>query len=191
MPDCKNLFENLFKKTCSYKNASVIVQAAPWEVTSSYGGGSSLGPQNIVRASSQLDFFNFTTKSEPDNFIYMHKIDKNILSLNNKLQKNAQKIMQACESAGDKQIDSVLKDLQQKINQESDNLNNTIYKNTIKVLKDKKIPALLGGDHSVSFGAIKACLAKHKNLSILHIDAHADLRKAYQGFKHSHASIMY
>lgn len=183
--------ENLFEKTCPYKTASIVVQAAPWEVTSSYGGGSSLGPKNIVQASGQLDFFNFTTKAEPNNFIYMNKIDQNILALNNKLQKNAQKIMQARGPHGDKQINSPLSILQQEINTESSNLNNTIYKNTIKVLTDKKIPALLGGDHSVSFGAIQACLEKHKNLSILHIDAHADLRKSYQGFTHSHASIMY
>lgn len=184
-------FKNLFEKPCSYKTASVVVQTAPWEVTSSYGGGSSLGPKNIVQASSQLDFFNFSKKAKLNNFIYMNEIDQNILKLSNKLQKNAQKIMQARGPHGDQKINSQLSKLQQKINKESSNLNTNIYKNTIKVLADKKIPALLGGDHSVSFGAIQACLKKYKNLSILHIDAHADLRKSYQGFVHSHASIMY
>lgn len=183
--------ENLFAQPSSYKTALVVVQAAPWEVTSSYGGGSSLGPKNIVQASSQLDFFNFAKKNEPKPFVYMHKIDPEILTLSRSLQKDAQKIMQACGAHGDNPIDSSLSTLQKKINSESEKLNNTIYNNTLKTLEDKKIPALLGGDHSVSFGAIKACLKIYKNLSILHIDAHADLRKNYQGFAHSHASIMY
>lgn len=185
---------SLFDKTCSYQKASVIIQAAPWEVTSSYGGGSSLGPENIIKASSQLDFFNFTTKVEPEPFIYMKGVDQNILKLNNKLQIHAQKIMQACgahDSENNRQLDTALLTLQKEINTESEKLNNSIYNNTITVLTDKKIPALLGGDHSVSLGAIKACSEKYENLSILHIDAHADLRKSYQGFTHSHASIMY
>lgn len=57
------------------------------------------------------------------------------------------------------------------------------------VLDDGRIPAVLGGDHSVPLGAYRALLQRHPNVGILHIDAHADLRVSYEGFKHSHASI--
>ncbi|MEZ4235590.1 MAG: arginase family protein [Myxococcota bacterium] len=50
---------------------------------------------------------------------------------------------------------------------------------------------MLGGDHAVSFGAIRAAAERHPGLGILHVDAHADLREAYEGFVWSHASIMY
>lgn len=183
--------KTLFEKNCPYEEAKIIVHAAPWEVTSSYGGGNSLAPQNIVEASSQLDFFNFQTKKEPQNFIHMNKIDKNILNLNEKLQIDAQKIMQASGAHGEKKLSHELLTLQKEINKQSAILNNNIYNNSIKILKENKIPALLGGDHSVSLGAIQACCEVHDKVSILHIDAHADLRKAYQGFTHSHASIMY
>jgi agmatinase len=53
------------------------------------------------------------------------------------------------------------------------------------------VPAILGGDHSVPLGAIRGALARHERLGILHVDAHADFREAYEGFRHSHASIMY
>src|SRR5690606_3839819 len=54
-----------------------------------------------------------------------------------------------------------------------------------------KIVGTVGGDHSVAFGPIAAHAARHPGLGILHLDAHADLRVAYQGFVCSHASIMH
>jgi agmatinase len=48
----------------------------------------------------------------------------------------------------------------------------------------------LGGEHSISAGLIKAAAEKHKNLSVLHIDAHADLRDEYEGSKFNHACVM-
>lgn len=54
-----------------------------------------------------------------------------------------------------------------------------------------RIPAILGGDHSVPQGAIRAALERHPDLGVLHIDAHADLREAYEGFRYSHASIFW
>jgi agmatinase len=50
---------------------------------------------------------------------------------------------------------------------------------------------LVGGDHSTPFGAIEAVADRHPGLGVLHVDAHADLRVAYEGFEWSHASIMY
>ena len=49
----------------------------------------------------------------------------------------------------------------------------------------------VGGDHSISFGIIQAHAEKYPGLGVLHLDAHADLRDAYEGFTWSHASIMY
>ena len=49
---------------------------------------------------------------------------------------------------------------------------------------------IVGGDHSISFGAIKAAIEKMPDLGVLQLDAHADLRSAYEGVESSHASIM-
>lgn len=62
---------------------------------------------------------------------------------------------------------------------------------TQKILKDKKWPVMLGGEHTISYGIFKALFEKYPNLSIFHIDAHADMRKAYQDNPYSHASILY
>lgn len=59
-----------------------------------------------------------------------------------------------------------------------------------KILNDKKIPVVLGGEHSISPYAVKACAEKYKDLSVLQFDAHADLRDSYQGSKENHACPM-
>ena len=50
---------------------------------------------------------------------------------------------------------------------------------------------LVGGDHSTPYGLIRALGARHAAFGILHVDAHCDLRDAYEGFEFSHASIMF
>ena len=57
------------------------------------------------------------------------------------------------------------------------------------LLKDKKVPVILGGEHSITPYAIKAFAEKYKNLSVLLFDAHADLRDKYQGSKQNHACV--
>ena len=62
---------------------------------------------------------------------------------------------------------------------------------TDRWLAQGKLVGVVGGDHSVPFGAIRAIARKHPGLGVLHLDAHADLRDAYEGFTWSHASIMH
>ena len=59
-----------------------------------------------------------------------------------------------------------------------------------KILSEKKFPLVLGGEHSITPGSIKPFVEKFNNLTILHFDAHADLRESYQGKKFSHASAI-
>jgi agmatinase len=59
-----------------------------------------------------------------------------------------------------------------------------------ELLKDGKFVVTLGGEHTVSAAPIKAYLDTFPDLSVLHIDAHSDLRMEYEGNKYSHASVM-
>lgn len=65
-----------------------------------------------------------------------------------------------------------------------------IYRQTRQIVADGKMPVLIGGEHLVSLGAIRAVAEKYGNLHIIHFDAHADLREDYLGVKLSHACIM-
>lgn len=58
------------------------------------------------------------------------------------------------------------------------------------ILADRKFPVILGGNHSVSIGAVQACAAHFEKITVLQLDAHTDLRPEYEGSPLSHASIM-
>jgi agmatinase len=70
-------------------------------------------------------------------------------------------------------------------------VNTIIYERVAAHLHAGKRVGLLGGDHSVSFGAIEAHLERYPELGVLQIDAHCDLRDGFDGARYSHASIMY
>ena len=59
-----------------------------------------------------------------------------------------------------------------------------------QILSDGKIPLMIGGEHLVTLGAVRAALKKYPNLHIIHFDAHADLREDYLGMKLSHACVL-
>lgn len=65
-----------------------------------------------------------------------------------------------------------------------------LYQTTQSLLKEKKFVITLGGEHTISQAPIAAYAEKYKDLSIVQIDAHSDLRMEYEGSKYSHASIM-
>lgn len=65
-----------------------------------------------------------------------------------------------------------------------------IYKTTKKILKDKKTPLMIGGEHLVTYPVVKALMEKYKELHIIHLDAHTDLRDEFLGMKLSHATVL-
>jgi len=71
-----------------------------------------------------------------------------------------------------------------------DEMMSDLYEHATDILRRDKFLCMLGGEHSVSAPIIKAHAEKYHNLSVLQIDAHADLRDTYDGTPHSHASIM-
>ena len=77
-----------------------------------------------------------------------------------------------------------------KINKNINKAINQIAKINKKILDSKIFPITLGGEHSITPGCIKPFAKKYKNLTLLHFDAHADLRESYAGEKFSHASAI-
>ena len=67
---------------------------------------------------------------------------------------------------------------------------NDIEEQTEKILNDGKLPLMIGGEHLVTYGAVKAVFKKYPDLQIIHFDAHADLRDDYLGVKLSHACVL-
>lgn len=68
---------------------------------------------------------------------------------------------------------------------------NQIEEFTEEIVNDNKIPCMIGGEHLVTLGAVRAVAKKYPDLHVIHFDAHADLRDDYLGEKLSHASVMH
>lgn len=190
--------DNIFAFPVDRKSAQVILTGVPWDATTSYGGGTSLGPEAILKASPQIDLFDLELGDAYLAGYYMDPINKKLLSNNRLIRAQAKKIINFWDSHSNNTTDpealrksKKLSPILNKVNAACDKMVSGVYKKTAAVLSAGQIPGLIGGDHSTPLGAIQAVSEKYRgDFAVLHLDAHADLRKAYQGFKHSHASIM-
>ena len=166
--------------------ASLVLIPVPWEATVSYGEGTANAPDAIRLSSHQLDVENYHYIKPYVAGIAMLETDKSLLKLSNKARKKAIKVIDALEAG--KTNKKALKF----VNGASAVLNNSVYEKSIKQIKKGKFVAVVGGDHSSPLGLIKALNdTQDEPFGILHVDAHHDLRKAYEGFTYSHASIFY
>jgi len=172
----------------SFDESKLIYLPIPWEATTSYGGGTVFGPEAILNASGQIDVFDLDVSDPYRQGLHCLPIDSEIVKLNDQAERLAQTIKDAYG-----QIDDApeLQENLKKVNELSSTLNEWTRKNIARILKAQKIPAIIGGDHSTPFGAFEAAAEHFGSIGILHFDAHSDTRKAYLGFEHSHASIMY
>jgi len=164
--------------------ARVVIIPVPYEATTSYGGGTSRGPEAVFEASKQVDLFDRETGRPYEAGIAMLDIPKAITDWNARAKGIAAAVI---EKGG--VVDDATRDAASEVNKISEKVNDWVYEQTRALLIAGKMPVVLGGDHSVPFGSILAYAETHPNLGILHLDAHADLREAYEGFTWSHASI--
>ena len=182
---------NIFGLPFSEEEARLVILPIPWEVTVSYNAGTARAPEHIFTASLQVDLFDPDIKDAWKQGFFMRATDKKVLMKSDYLRKEAElyiNYISQGEIVGDnKFMCKSLKD----INEGSNFLNNWVYEQTKDLLEQGKLVGLLGGDHSTPLGFFKAIAEKHGDFGILQIDAHCDLRVAYEDFKYSHASIMY
>lgn len=181
---------NYFGFPFTPEESQLVLLSVPWDVTASYGGGACYGPDAIIEASPQLDFYEPLYPQGVRKGIGTLPIAYNFQEVSLLMREEALRVMRHLERGG-KTSDSSTARRIERINKASEKLNHYVYETACEWLDKGKLMGLVGGDHSCPFGFIKALTRNEKHLSILQIDAHADLRKAYQGFTHSHASIMY
>ncbi|MEM9510775.1 MAG: agmatinase family protein, partial [Cyanobacteria bacterium P01_E01_bin.35] len=152
--------------------------------------GAANAPQAILDASVQLDWYDFDLPQAWQTLCGTIPIDADIQQQNKVWRAIARKIIEYLEQGGqvgDKKIAEQLA----VVNQASAALNHWVYTQALKLLEQDKLVGIVGGDHSVPLGLMQALAKQHEDYGILQIDAHADLRQAYEGFTYSHASIMY
>ncbi|MDJ1168353.1 agmatinase family protein [Roseofilum sp. BLCC_M154] len=173
----------------SVEEAEFVFLPVPWDVTTSYREGASLGPQAILEASVQLDWYDFDVPNAWTIPLGTLPIEGEILAQNGQMRAIAKQIIEHLEQGGEVDDAAIATSLA-KVNQACADLNHWVYTQSQKYLDQSKVVAVVGGDHSAPLGLMQALGEKYPNYGILQIDAHADLRQAYEGFTYSHASIM-
>jgi len=182
---------NIFGLPVTEDEARLVILPVPWEVTVSYGAGTSRAADHVFKSSLQVDILDPEGKDGWKQGFFMKEIDKKLLFKSDYLRKEAELyidyISQGAKTEENKFMCKSLKE----INEGNVMMNNWVYQQSKTLLEKDKLVAVLGGDHSTPFGLIKALGEKHGSFGILQIDAHCDLRKKYEDFVYSHASVMY
>ncbi|MEI6049224.1 MAG: agmatinase [Bacteroidota bacterium] len=137
----------------NYSESGIIIVPVPYDETSTWMRGADKGPDAILEASVNLEFYDVETSSE-------------------------------AHLAGINTVEPILEKESPK------KLVNAVYNKTLSLLYDNKFPVIIGGNHTVTIGAIKAFSEYFDNLSVLQLDAHADLRPEYEGSEFNHACTM-
>lgn len=178
---------NVFGLPFSTSESETVLIPVPWEVTVSYGGGTVNGPEQIFEASFQVDLHDPFVKDAWKMGIAMDDINETLKDKSDTYRPVAEVIIDrqcngelATAIAEIKDVDAACAEMNAWVKQRS-----------LHFLKQNKTVGLIGGDHSTPFGMIQALSEHTGEFAILQIDAHADLREAYEGFEFSHASIMY
>lgn len=136
-----------------YDESKIIIIPVPYDETSTWMRGADRGPDAILSASVNLEFFDTETYTEA----HLHGIHT--------------------------VTPITVKDSPESLAEE-------VYTRVGTLLNEGKFPVIIGGNHTVPIGAFRAYAEKFSNLTILQLDAHADLRPEYEGSRLNHACAM-
>lgn len=170
------------------EQARVVLVPVPWDATTSYRPGTAGGPAAILAASRQVDLFDLETGRPYEAGIALLEESSEVRAWNAEARRAAEPVIAAGGLLPGRP------DLARAVSHVDDlgaRLNEWVRAETQRWLDQGKLVGLVGGDHAAPFGAIEAVARRHPGLGVLHVDAHADLREAYEGFTWSHASIMF
>lgn len=182
---------NIFGFPYTESEATIVIVPIPWDATASYGKGTSNGPEAILEASTQLDFFHPDLDRAYDTKVYMSPVSQEWKEINAHCCEQGLEYIQYLESNGEEKAREKYQSVLDEINTAHEALRANLKERCLALIGQGKIPAVLGGEHSTPLGLIEALNETYADFGILQIDAHADLRDAYEGFHQSHASIMF
>ena len=181
----------LFGLPFTVEESEVVLIPMPWEVTVSYSAGTAAGPQAIMDASPQLDLFEPAIKNAWKLGIAMEEISQEWAAMSDNLRQKAENYINWLEEGSPEADKSEFENLPAEVTQKGEELLQWLKAKALNHLDNGKLVGVVGGDHSTPLGLMHALAERHEEYGILQVDAHADLRDAYEGFKYSHASIMF
>ncbi len=188
-------FEGPYGLPHTVDEARLVLLPVEWEPTTSYRRGTARGPRAVLRASRQVELFvpslraTWTRGRPYEAGIACLPFEPRVQEWNATATRAADVVIASYEDAS---IDPAhVEAARREVNGLSAELDEWVYRAAKAQLDAGKLVGTLGGDHSSPFGAIRAHAERFPRLGVLHFDAHADLRVAYEGFARSHASILH
>ncbi|WP_299822267.1 agmatinase family protein [uncultured Pontibacter sp.] len=181
----------LFGLPFTIEESEIVIIPTPWEVTVSYSAGTAQGPQAVMDASPQLDLFE---PSIPDAWklgIAMEEVSDEWLAVSDNLRQKAEAYINWLEEGSPEESAAQFGNITTEVTTKGEEFLQWLKQKSLAYLNQGKMVGVLGGDHSTPLGLMHALAEKHEEYGILQVDAHADLRDAYEGFEYSHASIMF
>jgi agmatinase len=185
-PSAASVSGTLWGLPFDVESARLVVLPVPWEVTVSYGAGAAGGPRAVLEASAQVDLYDSERPDAWKQGIAMASIPEDLEAASARLRQDAAKVI-ASVATGRRKPDPVRL---RRVNDGCEVMVARVRREAKALLDGGKLVGVLGGDHSAPLGLMQA-LGERGSFGILHIDAHCDLRDSYEGFVHSHASIMH
>lgn len=186
-----NVQGGIFGLPFTEEESALILIPVPWEVTVSYSAGTAAGPEAIRQASYQLDLFDPLIENAWQLGIAMEPSSPEWAQTSRDLRHKTGSYISWLEGGGQHLSAETTRSLLEEVNQQSENLLQWLKAKSLAYLQAGKMVGVVGGDHSSPLGLLHALAEQHEEFGILQIDAHADLRDAYEGFLYSHASIMF
>jgi agmatinase len=179
-PDAAAQWAGIYGLPHTPEQARVILIPVPWEATVSYSTGAAEGPAAVLQASRQVDLYDRDTGRPYQAGIAMLPSSPDIRNWNGRARALVAKGGAPQHAERIRGVDelSALKD-------------EWVYRASREWLEQGKLVGVVGGDHSTPLGLMRALGRRHPGMGILHLDAHADLREAYEGYRWSHASIFW
>ena len=173
------------------EDSKLVVIPVPWEVTTSGNAGTANAPKCVLMASHQVDVFDQMKPDLWEQGLAFDEFPTQLITLQLEALKCI-KNYRALNTAKIGMVDNPKSEVLRKaINECCEQVNFWVKRRADKWLEENKIVATLGGDHSTCYGLVHALAERFDDISVLQIDAHADLREAYEGLSYSHASVMY
>jgi len=188
--DIGNNNNGIFGLPFNTDEAEVVIVPFPWEVTVSYKPGTANAPIEILEASLQIDLYEPRFKDAWKLGIAMDDYSQDWFERSSELREKAAECIDAMAEGQSNSHPDIAR-IQSDILLQTKEFNAWVKERSLHFLNQNKLVAGLGGDHSTPLGLIQALSEVHASFGILQLDAHCDLRNAYEGFEYSHASIMF
>jgi agmatinase len=182
---------NIFGFPFSEEEARVVILPVPWEATVGHSSGTARAADHVFREALRINLYDPEAPDAWKQGFYMRPVDKKLLMKSDFLRKEAELYIDYISKGAEVESNRFMCKSLRDINEGSEYMNRWVYEQTASLLGKGKLVGLLGGDHSIALGYLKALGEVHESFGILQIDAHCDLREAYEAFPYSHASIMY